>query len=318
MKSAATPSLQGFHHLTLVTAQAQRNVAFWRDLLGLRLVKTTVNFDDPASYHLYFGDRLGRPGTAITFFEWPYARRGQAGVGGTLDFALGHGGAPLVALVDRLRAAGVAVAEGERGFELADFDGTRLRLVEVAGESLSGPERWRPGLREIAVMVSDLAAARRFYGELLGLVERSSGEEDRQGASSLRFAFDERPDSPALRLLERDERTSGHARFGAGQTHHFALAVADREVQQRFRQRLVAAGLGVSPVMDRVYFQSIYTRDPDGHIVELATAGPGFTVDESEEALGASLRLPPWLEGERATIAAGLTPLAAAPAEATR
>ena len=302
-------TITGFHHITLVTRSAPANVGFWAGELGLRLVKRTVNFDDPTSYHLYFGDRLGRPGTAVTFFEWPLAKSGRAGIGGTLGFTLGLAGASLAELAGRLRAAGREVAETAGGLDLCDPDGVHLRVEAIPGfdperEETDVAERWRPGLREIVVGTARLAVAEAFYAGLLGLPD---GAPDGEG----RLAFRVGPglDAPRLVAVAQDAKAVGHARHGAGQTHHFAFAVPDDQGQLEYRERLLAAGWPVSPVMDRVYFRSIYTRDPDGHIVELATAGPGFTVDETEESLGGGLRLPPWLEPRRPEIVAGLAPL---------
>ena len=302
-------SISGFHHITLVTRNAAANVGFWAGELGLRLVKRTVNFDDPASHHLYFGDRLGRPGTAVTFFEWPYAKAGRGGIGGTSRLTLGVAAGSLDELAGRLREAGREVAADDGGLELRDPDGVSLRIESgfrpaPDPHERAGAERWRPGLREIVVGTARLAAAEGFYAGLLGLPAGAPA-----GDGRLAFRVDAAADAPRIVAVERDPRTAGYARHGAGQTHHFALAVPDDAVQLEFRERLLAAGWPVSPVMDRVYFRSIYTRDPDGHIVELATAGPGFTVDEPEASLGGSLCLPPWLEARRAEIAAGLPPL---------
>jgi len=306
-------AIQGFHHITLVTRDAQENLDFWAGALGLRLVKRTVNFDDPGSYHLYYGDRLGRPGTAITYFEWPWTQPGRRGVGGTLRFSLGYADATLERLAQQLAAAGVAAQATATGLELTDPEGMPIAVQPVGGSAAADAERWRPGVTELAIAVSDLAATRAFYGDFLGLgAERIAVD---GGRPALRFGFGA---ASTAQLVAIEEDVAGHARHGAGAVHHFAFAVADDAVQRDFRARFHAADLPVSPVMDRVYFKSIYSRDPDGHIVELATAGPGFTIDEPEETLGGALRLPPWLENERARIAASLAPLVVRPLEVAR
>lgn len=358
-------TIQGLHHITLICADAQRTVDFYTQVLGLRLVKQTVNFDDPGSYHLYFGDDRARPGSIVTFFAWPGAARGQPGIGGTHHFALtvaDYDG--LLQWKRRLTDLGLEVSGPlDRRYFISiyfnDPDGTIIEIatagpgwtVDEAADSL-GSEARRPearlviggrderriaaetwpeplpaitpgialqhGMHHITAISSDLDRTQAFFGELLGLrrVKMTANFDDPDSAHWYWGVDDGRPGT-LVTFFGRDRRTEPPARMGAGQTHHFALAVADEPAQLAWRERLLAAGLPVSPVMDRVYFKSIYTRDPDGHIVELATAGPGFTVDEPAEALGGRLQLPPWLEAERATIAGRLPPLRAPAAPAS-
>lgn len=314
----------GLHHITLGCSQAQRTVDFYTRLLGLRFVKKTVNFDDPGSYHLYFGDEAGRPGSAITFFEWSGVPPGRPGIGGTHHLAWRvEGGDSVRRWARRLADAGVRI---DRLYEYDDMlavqfhdpDGVILEIVAV-GNSL--PELWpepvaeidgamalRNGMDHWAGECSDVGRTHGFYGELLGLprVERQVGHGGLEGRG---WAW--RPgDGGHVAFVEADARVRPRAKIGVGQTHHFALAVADAATQLAWRERLVQAGLSVTPVLDRMYFQSIYTRDPDGHIVELATVGPGFAVDERPEDLGSALCLPPWLEHERDQIERRMRPLA--------
>ncbi|MBI5300797.1 MAG: VOC family protein [Chloroflexi bacterium] len=349
----------GLHHITLVSSNAQRTVDFYTRVLGQRLVKRTVNFDDPASYHLYFGDELGRPGSAITFFEWRDAPRGYPGIGGTHHLALQVAdNAGLLKWKRRLTDLGIAV-EGPldrhyfHSIYFRDPDGVILEIatrgpgwtIDEApariGEAYREPPRamivrnrdeariraetWHApvphitpemalaaGMHHITAIGSDIHRTHAFYGDLLGMrrVKMTSNFDDPTSAHWYWGAGDGKPGT-LITYFERDPRSEPHARLGTGQTHHFALAVSDDNSQLEWREKLVRAGLGVSPVMDRVYFKSIYTRDPDGHIVELATAGPGFAVDEDASELGTHLRLPPWLEEHRADIEANLQPLAA-------
>lgn len=350
-------TILGLHHITLVCSNAQRTVDFYTRTLGLRLVKQTVNFDDPGSYHLYFGDEVGSPGSAITFFEWPRAPRGSPGIGGTHHFALGvadYDG--LLMWKRRLTDLGLSVdGPFDRHYFTSiyfkDPDGVIVEIAtlgpgwaideapDAIGSAFRAPpeamlvsnrdaERiaaltWpepvpevtpamalRHGMHHITAIGSSIARTHAFFGELLGMrrVKMTNNFDDPTSAHWYWGAGEGRPGT-LITYFERDPARSPRVRMGAGQTHHFALAVADETAQIEWRERLLAAGLRVSPVMDRIYFKSIYTNDPDGHIVELATLGPGFAVDEPVERLGGGLRLPPWLEEHRSNIHAVLKPL---------
>lgn len=349
-------TILGLHHITLVCADAQRTIDFYTGVLGLRLIKKTVNFDDPGSYHLYFGDGLGRPGSVVTFFEWPGADRGYPGIGGTHHFALqvpDYDG--LLQWKRRLTDLGLAV-DGPldrnyfKSIYFRDPDGTILEIatqgpgwaideapdrlgekdlppplqmvVNNRDEARIAAETWPEpvpdihpamalsrGMHHITAIGSNIRRTHAFFGDLLGLrlVKRTSNFDDPTSAHWY-WSVDENRNELAssfratITYFERSPDRERRARFGAGQTHHLALAVADEEGQLEWREKLIQSGLPVSPVMDRVYFKSIYTRDPDGHIVELATLGPGFTVDEDPASLGQSLKLPPWLEVQRTAI----------------
>ena len=239
--------LLGLHHITCVCSDAQQTLDFYRDRVGFTLVKKTVNFDDPHSYHLYFGDAVGSPGTLITFFEWPRAEPGRLGRG-------------------TLESIGLESPNVAEEVELDDPDGLHLRLYPAEA----------PGLRDVAVIGNpDLYA---------GL-----------------FA----PDAP-LFFAEPVEEA---ALIGAGTTHHIAWRTADAADQTVWLQRLTEVGLRPTPVQDRKYFQSVYFRMPDGVLIEIATDGPGFLVDEPAETLGRGLSLPAWLEADRATLERELTPI---------
>lgn len=349
--------LLGLHHITLVCSDAQRTLDFYTRVLGLRFIKKTVNFDDPGSYHLYFGDALGHPGTAVTFFEWRGAPRGNFGIGGTHHFALQI--ADYMGLLKwkrRLTDLGIKV-DGplDRHYFTSiyfnDPDGTILEIatigpgwtVDEAPDALGTEFRAPPpemlirnrdkekiaaatwaepmptitpdmalsrGMHHITAISSDIHRTHAFFGELLGMrrVKMTSNFDNPDQAHWYWGVGDGEPGT-LITYFERDPKKERRARFGAGQTHHFALAVADEQTQLAWREKLVRAGLSVSPVMDRIYFKSIYTNDPDGHIVELATLGPGFAVDEAPAELGTHLMLPPWLEKHRAEISNALLPL---------
>ncbi len=350
-------SILGLHHITLVCNNAQRTVDFYTRVLGLRLVKKTVNFDAPDSYHLYFGDDTGRPGTAVTFFEWPDASQGYPGIGGTHHFALqvpAYEG--LLKWKRRLTAQGLKV-DGPldrhyfKSIYFRDPDGVILEIatvgpgwtVDEAPESLGSEYRHPPqemvvrnrdeariaaetwpeavpsitsdmaltqGMHHITAIGSDIGRTHAFFGELLGMrrVKMTSNFDDPGSAHWYWGVGDGRPGT-LITYFARNPAKERRARMGAGQTHLFALAVPDVGTQLEWREKLVRAGNRVTEVIDRIYFKSIYTNDPDGHIVELATVGPGFLIDEDLSQLGQNLMLPPWLEPHRAEIEAVLRPI---------
>jgi glyoxalase family protein len=325
--------IQGLHHITLVCSNAQQTADFYTRVLGLRLVKKTVNFDDPGSYHLYFGDGLARPGSLVTFFEWPSSSRGAPGIGGTHHFALQVADRDgLLMWKRRLADLGLAV-EGpvdRHHFPSISFNDPDGTIIEIAAEregarlqAETWPEpvpeivpamRLEHGMHHITAISSDLQRTHAFFGETLGLhlVKQASDVDD---PSSLHWYWgvgDGRPGA-VITYVQRDPARERRARIGAGQTHHFALAVADEATQLAWRERLLSAGVRVTEVADRVYFRSIYMQDPDGHIIEIATAGPGFFIDAPADELGTTLRLPPWLESKRPIIEPRLRPVHVAP-----
>lgn len=345
--------IQGFHHITLVCAEAQRTIDFYAGVLGLRLIKLTVNFDLPDTYHLYFGDETGSPGTAITLFEWPHASRGRTGIGGTHHFALQVAYRDGLLrwkrrLTDRgIHVAGpynrhyftsiyfrdpdgviVEIATLEPGFDTSDNTGaafvpppaalTAGQRDEAAIRAETWPEpvdRITPGMtltrgiHHISALCSDIEATHAFYNGLLGLpIVRRTANFDDPDMPHWYWGLNGGEPGTIITYFEMPENAH-RAREGTGQTHHFAFAVPDEESQLEWRERLIRAGHEVTEVRDRVYFKSIYTSDPDGHMVELATAGPGFLVDEDRAELGRGLKLPPWLEPRRDDIEAGLRPV---------
>lgn len=352
-------TILGLHHITLVASNAQKTVDFYTKILGLRLVKKTVNFDDPGSYHLYFGDETGSPGSAITFFEWPGAPKGRPGIGGTHHFALAVADKNGLLMWKRwLTDHNVSVdgpfdrhyftsiyfndpdgtiveiatlGPGWAADEDAATIGTEYReppaemVVRNRDEERIKAETWPEpvaeitremalsrGMHHITAIGRDIERTNAFFGDLLGMrrVKMTSNFDDPTSAHWYWGTGDGRPGT-LITYFERDPAKTRLAQMGAGQTHHFALAVADEAAQLEWREKLVQAGLGVSPVMDRIYFKSIYTKDPDGHIVEIATAGPGFLVDEEVATLGTRLMLPPWLEKHREQIEGALAPVTA-------
>lgn len=301
---------QGLHHITAIAGDPQRNLAFYAGTLGLRFVKRTVNFDDPGTYHFYFGDRIGHPGTLLTFFPWADARPGRPGAGQeTLtSYAIPAGSAGYWEnRLGRLGVSGVVRRErfGETTLRLSDPDGLGLELVE---RTAPRGEAWPGSAVPVAQQITGLAgttltlrgteATADLLVEALGFAEGGSDGGVRRMLS---------PDGSAVDLLRDPAGPSGT--MGAGTVHHVAWRAADGADQLRLRGELLGRALGVTPVVDRQYFQSIYFREPGGSLFEIATDGPGFLTDELEAGLGAELRLPPQYEGNRAAIEAILPPL---------
>jgi len=305
--------LRGIHHITAIASDPQRNVDFYAQILGLRFAKRTVNFDDPSTYHLYFGDRTGRPGTAITFFAWPGARRGSRGTGQVIaaSFAIPPGSIDY--WKSRFAEHRVFCEEIPTRFDapvlrLNDPDGLLLELIESAQ------------LDDVDLKYESEApnkfAIHGFHAPTLEVQQAKPTEEllknlgfelTAEEKSRRRFSLNSKSTSAQVDLVERAD-----GQFGvnsAGTVHHIAFRCADEREQLRWRKRLDELGLNVTPVIDRFYFHSIYFREPGGILFEIATEGPGFTVDEPVEDLGENLKLPPQYEEHRAEIERVLPPI---------
>lgn len=309
------PPLLGLHHVTATVDLAQPDLDFCVGLLGLRLVKQTVNFDNHRVFHFYYGDEHGTPGTIWTTF--PYAgqgvRVGTIGAGQVVTTAFSVPRVALAAWHERLAASGQAVSEahvfGEPRLLVRDPSGLAMALV---GSDADTRPPWTGGgldaslairgLHSVSLLVTDLGPTEAFLGEVLGLgVSRREPGRVRVsvGAGGVGRQFDIEHDAGAL-----------PGRNGLGTVHHVALAISDEEAQRTLHEDLQRRGVQVTPVMDRQYFRSIYFREPGGVLIEVATMAPGFAVDEPLSALGTSPKLPPWQEPQRATIVGGLPPIA--------
>lgn len=299
----------GIHHVTAVAGDPVANVRFYADVLGLRLVKRTVNFDDTSTYHLYYGDETGSPGTAMTFFPFAGARPGRPGRGQAVATAFVVPEGSLGYWADRLSDADATASDrtdrfGAGVLPFEDPDGQPLELVE--GETsvepwADGPVPIEHGIRGFHGVTLQSAApdSTGRVLELLGFErEAEDGERVRYRAAGDRASV--------VDLLERE---SPRGRPGVGTVHHVAFRAADEDEQAAWRERLSNAGQRVTPRKDRRYFRSIYFREPGGVLFEIATDGPGFTRDESVEELGSSLKLPPWLEDDRESLEASLPAL---------
>ena len=284
----------GIHHITAIAGDPQRNLDFYSEALGLRLVKRTVNFDDPGSYHFYFGDNIGTPGTIMTFFPWPGARRGARGSGQvtTVSFAVPRNS--MAFWKERLRATHVIAEEIEGRFgcnalRFLDPDGLQLELVASANEENSS-ERAIRGFAAPTLEVRNPQKTDKLLTEILGF-EFVAEENNRR-----RFRGSGSNASAEVDLLSSE---AGFGQIAAGTVHHIAFRAADDDEQLKVREQLVARGLNVTPVIDRQYFHSIYFREPNGILFEIATDGPGFLIDEPADALGETLKLPPIYESKR-------------------
>lgn len=320
-ESGLRARVASLHHVTAIADDTQQNYDFYTGALGLRFVKKTVNFDAPDTYHLYYGDRLGSPGTALTFFPYPGAPRGFAGLGQSVltQFSVPPGSLPFWA--ERLQAHGAAPSPVETVFAehrivAKDPDGAAFALVEVADDPRAdGDTLWT------TPEIGAEHAIRGFHGVTLALARSKATEEILtkgfafRRAEEIAFNADHsrlirfRGEGPAsvVDILEAPEKARG--REGAGSVHHVAFRVADRHAQEQVQERLEALGYTTTPQIDRDYFWSIYFRTPGGVLFEVATDAPGFTVDEAEADLGSSLKLPEQHEPARSRIEERLPPL---------
>jgi glyoxalase family protein len=303
-------ALEGLHHITAITADAPRNVDFYARTLGLRLVKKTVNFDQPDVYHLYYGDEGGTPGSILTFFEFPDAAPGRHGDGMPYRVLWRVQGPDALAFWrERLDDAGVEVAATAGGLHFADPEGLEHELV--VDDAPDAP---------LAAVAPDIPSEHA----LLGFAGVRAYAEDRGAASApllgaLGFAASGDPTAgagDAWQLAGDARRASWHydappgrGRQGAGSIHHVAWSAADDAELERFREIVVRAGARPTPIIDRQYFHSVYFREPSGVLFELASRDIGFAVDEPADALGEELRLPPQYEARRDQLLQALTPI---------
>ncbi|MGE0866128.1 MAG: ring-cleaving dioxygenase [Vicinamibacterales bacterium] len=308
----ATAAVLGIHHVTAIASDPQRNLDFYTGLLGLSLVKLTINFDDPGTYHLYFGNQAGAPGSILTFFPWPGARRGAIGNGQVSATAFAVHAEALDYWRDRLAGHGVIAADGGRRFDepvlrFSDPDGMPLELIGVAGAE---PGHAIGGLHSATLSEEGYERTAALLQDTMGL--RLVGNE----SNRYRYAAADGTPGAIVDVVCSPDGRAG--RSGAGTVHHIAWRVTDDAAQAEWRTRLVTAGYNVSPVMDRTYFHSIYYREPGGILFEMATDPPGFAADEPGDHLGERLMLPPWLEPHRTAVEAGLPPLTLPPARQGR
>jgi glyoxalase family protein len=295
---------EGLHHITAITGDAPRNVEFYAGVLGLRLVKKTVNQDDPTVYHLFYGDDEGSPGLDLTFFEYPGAARGRAGAGMVHRIVWRVASAETLGYWEgRLSEAGAPVERVESGLRFRDLEGLEHELAVYRGadkpltaSAPDVPEEHRlQGFEGVRAYSHPGADSHRLLVEGMGFEDHGHGTWEIRGKE--RHGFYAYDDAPAARPLQ-----------GAGTVHHVAFGIP-LGAEEPWRERVARAGARPTPVIDRFYFRSIYFREPNGILFELATWGPGFAVDEDAATLGQRLSLPPDFEPLRSKVEPLLTPL---------
>jgi glyoxalase family protein len=307
------PSL-GIHHITAIAGDPQRNLEFYAGNLGLRLVKLTVNFDDPASYHFYYGDEVGRPGSILTFFPWPEGRRGRQGTGQAATVALAIPPTSLGFWIERLLAQGVKYDGPTRRFDeqvLAFSDPDGLLLELVASPRAVGTEPWFDGPLPAEHAIRGLHGTTLWEdgdtGSVAFLTRTMGFEAGGEDGGLLRFQSADTGVGTVV-YLRRAQGFWGGA-IGVGTVHHVAFRAASDQAQLDKRTEIEAQGLGITPVIDRQYFHSVYFREPSGVLFEIATDAPGFAIDEPVAELGTHLKLPPLYEASRSEIEGALPPI---------
>jgi glyoxalase family protein len=324
--------LGGIHHITAVTGNASLNVAFYTQVLGMRLVKKTVNQDDVSAYHLFYGDEVGRPGFDLTFFDWENIGRHQHGAGTISTIALGVNGRDALdwwtkrfddyrVEHDGVRIREVSGVSGSNGSDnvaylaFRDPEGQRLELVDAAGKLQMTPWRGSPvpvesaihGFYAVRLTERGLDHSAHSLTETLGF--RSAGEYKMPQQTSVTI-FAVGPGGPGTEVHVEVDPSQPFRRFvGIGGVHHVAFRTPNDEEQVQWRERIAEINRSITPVIDRFYFHSIYFREPGGVLFEIATDGPGFAVDEDVATLGERLSLPPFLEPHRREIEAQLKPI---------
>jgi glyoxalase family protein len=306
--------ITGIHHITCIAGDAQENLDFYAGVLGMRLVKKSVNQDSPDTYHLFFADGDAHPGTDLTFFPWPGMPRGRDGTGLAAEISLAVPEGSLDFWQERLRAhsvsaGAVATRRGDRVLPLTDPHGLALALVATAERreftpwSKSGvpADKQIKGLHAVRLNERDLRLTETFLTQTLGFT--NMGEED----GWHRFGIAGGGSGAHLEIREMPAVPRGQ--WGVGSMHHVAWRVPDETVERQVRERVALAHRRPTDVIDRFWFKSVYFLEPGGVLFELATDGPGFAVDEEMEALGERLVLPPWLEPNRGEIEAALPKL---------
>jgi glyoxalase family protein len=307
-----TGSIAGIHHVTCITGDVQKNVDFYVSVLGLRFVKKSINQDLPDTYHLYFADYVGSPGTAMTFFGWPTWPSRRPGSGQVMTVAFAVPETSLDFWSGRLRTLGIdherTTRFGSEVVGLHDPDGIEVELVAEASDLNVTPWLESPvpvehaihGFHSVAIVVAESSATVELLTQTMGFLE--------VGREGTRTRHETGPGGPGaiLDIIESPEGPVGEESIGT--VHHVAWRTPNDAEQKHWRESLLDAGRNITPVIDRWYFKSIYFREPGGVLFEIATDGPGFTVDEKPEDLGSKLSLPPWFQVRREELDRTLTP----------
>jgi glyoxalase family protein len=315
--------LNGIHHITSVTANIVENVNFYTRVLGLRLVKKSINQDDVTAYHLFYADKLGSPGTDMTFFDWPYIGRNIPGTDNIIGTAFRVGSRAALDFWEKrfselgVQQDGISIFKNLELLPFRDHEGQQLYLVNDQGADFEGEIWHQPdipdeyvlkGFWAVVLSVSDKTQISTIFRQLLGFTEVAT-ETWIDNKSLATIYSTKQTNLPGTQVWLIEEKDKKRGRLGAGGTHHVAFRVDNLDIQKEWREHLSQQGLSVSPLIDRFWFSSIYFRVSPGILFEIATDGPGFAIDEDPEKLGESLVLPPFLEDRREEIESGLIPL---------
>jgi glyoxalase family protein len=306
--------ITGIHHITAIAGNAKRNVEFYTQVLGLRMVKRTVNFDDPGTYHFYYGNETGTPGTILTFFPWEGIAGGRTGTGMATEIGYSVNRDSLSFWAERFRELQVphgAASErmGEVFLPFRDPDGLTISLIGT--KDVDDRQPWgtpeipaavgTKGFHSVTLTLRDIVPTASILTDVFGY------REERQEGNRYRFRTDAIPTAAIVDLVEAPKEGHGHS--GGGTNHHVAFRVANEEMQMAFREKILSRGLHITPKINRDYFYSVYFREPGGVLFELATDNPGFTVDEPVGELGSHLKLPVQYEPMRKDIEESLPAL---------
>ncbi len=314
--------LEGLHHITAITGNASLNVSFYTNVLGLRLVKKTVNQDDVSAYHLFYGDETGKPGFDMTFFDWPLASPNHMGAGTISGIAFGVNNRQAlewwVQRFDSFQVAhdGIQIreADGKAVLAFRDAEGQHLELVDAEGSLQSTywqgspvpPEMAIQGFYAVRLIERALNPTAAFLTEMLGF-RQSGSYQSAENTTVYTFEMGPGGAGAEVHLDIRPNASNGHP--GIGGVHHVAFRTPDDEEQQQWHTKIAQKTRSVSDIIDRFYFHSVYFYEPGGVLFEIATDGPGFTADEDKEHLGERLSLPPFLEPHRKEIESNLQPI---------
>jgi glyoxalase family protein len=294
--------ISGIHHVTAIASDPQRTLDFYTRVIGLRLVKLTVNFDDPGTYHFYFGDEIGSPGTILTFFPWPHVAQGEIGAGQVVTIAFDVPVESLDFWSKRLNDRHLYIGAGEERFgeqviRFRDPDGLWLELVGVSGSAILPAAGFGEIPSEYAIRGFHSATlSERDAAQTAALIEFMGFT--RLSEAGHRIRFQGGPSPASIIDIVRDSKAAAGS-LGAGIVHHIAFRTPTDEQQEHWRHELIPRVHRITPVIDRVYFRSVYFREPGGVLFEIATDPPGFAIDEAVDHLGEQLMLPSWLEGSR-------------------
>ncbi len=304
----------GLHHITAIAGDAKRNFDFYANTLGLRFIKKTVNFDDPGTYHFYFGDEVGSAGTILTFFPWGSSiAQGRRGTGMATEIGYSVPKGSLDFWIDRFEKHNViynkpAEKFGERYLTILDPDGLKLELTEVENDDRKPWETDEVkanvatrGFHNVTLSLKDIKPTAAILTEIFGYKLVA------QEVNRFRYQTDAVENAAIIDLVELPEEKHGHV--AGGTVHHVAFRVPNDEILHKFREKVIEHGLSITPQIDRQYFHSLYFREPGGVLFEIATDNPGFTVDEALEDLGKGLKLPAQYESKRAIIEQHLVPI---------